>query len=1397
MKLKNRIFVFIKIISLTILINSLSLAEGTQTFSKELVGSSTRDLGEVLTYELKSACNSLTGDCGSLTITDTLPLGMVISSCLVPTGFTVNQCSAGSSDIEIVKDTNFEDGKTFILQIKALISLSADSTVDIRNEATSVIGSATTVTNETIISSSTTVDVKNRVPNWSVFKKRTSPSSSLPPTWDTDVSYELKFCSNSAIGNDSLNGIMMTDVFPQNVIVVNNGGGIFSNGDTLTWNLGDIDLATLYLGKSYTSSQCIKKSYVLKYPDAHFNEDDGILNTVTVTATTDEGGIGISESDTLNDIIGIPTPSANLGKSANDVLPNEDLNWGISANVNSSNAPVPNLVVYETFSTLVAGIEAKSISSGKWNSPNTTNGRSDVQVHIWSATDSANDCENATYSTDLSSGFIVSPSSSVTYPLNTNTTCVKWVFEDKGADGPAVPRGWKFSTAPRVIEDTTGYAGVFPIEVKNCVHATFTKFDSTTGRTSAKCGTANIEEKTPELTVLKSSDPNSLNPGDESQYTLRFKHDRVDSTGATINPIVEDLLPLIMDFVRWDSVIGLGVEAEPNLELIEDYQGTGRTLIRFSWADTAPVGSVKLDGTVGVDNPASFSETADVSIKFTVRVKAGTLVGSYSNTMQFFDNSLRNSCNGGGVVDIHDLDGDGDTTEMICEKASSLVVLEAAVLGGDKWIKGDENLSFIDTLNPSTLNNGLCPNYNGFTRYPCVAQTTRGGAFEYLFKVVNIGNEPLDNYIFYDVLPGLNDTGVGEPLATVSRDTRWNPYAISILTPTNQVAIDAMAQVGAVIEYSTASNPCLDEVSASGDETGWQGGGCTDDWGSVPIDLSTITAFRVKIPFSSTAWNPIDEMEFKLSMKAPINALVSDVTNSSKLFPAWNSFAHRITQASNGSRLPTAEPKRVGIVVPKGPSVSLGSIIWNDVDNNGIQDTGETLITDSTKFELFDSKGQVVTDNANNIVTPIVSTTGKYFFSNLPEGNYTVKVTPQSGYIPSSTQVDIDNNVANDSNIKIDYGDGSYSSSIIELTNDNEPIELSGLNATDDNDNSDNSNGDMSVDFGFYKAVSLGDTVWYDKNANGIHDTNETGVENIIVRLYDTQDTLISTTKTASNGKYLFSGLSPSSYYVQFEISSEYRISPQGKGVDNTKDSDGDLSGKTALVSLVGGATNLSLDLGIYQLPSLGDTVWDDDNKNGIQDFTEQGVVGVEVKLFKDCIGDVIARQVTDKNGKYVFEDLLPASYCVEFSNLPIGYEITEKEQGGNDTKDSDVNADGKTDTFALDDGVNNMSIDLGIFKDKLSNIGDTVWYDDNKNGVQDPTEFGVNGVKVTLYDNTGTVVDTTVTDAKGTYLFRDLNESTYTVLFTDLPSGYKITQKDMGVDDKDSDVDALGKILS
>ncbi|MCD8916508.1 carboxypeptidase regulatory-like domain-containing protein, partial [Staphylococcus simulans] len=82
--------------------------------------------------------------------------------------------------------------------------------------------------------------------------------------------------------------------------------------------------------------------------------------------------------------------------------------------------------------------------------------------------------------------------------------------------------------------------------------------------------------------------------------------------------------------------------------------------------------------------------------------------------------------------------------------------------------------------------------------------------------------------------------------------------------------------------------------------------------------------------------------------------------------------------------------------------------------------------------------------------------------------------------------------------------------------------------------------------------------------------------------------------------------------------------------------------------------------------------------------------------------------------------------------------------------------------------------------------IGDKVWDDSNKDGVQNSNEKGIEGVKVTLTDKAGTTTETT-TDANGNYKFTGLYNGEYTVTF-ETPEGYEGTKVNVGDKALDSD---------
>jgi len=209
------------------------------------------------------------------------------------------------------------------------------------------------------------------------------------------------------------------------------------------------------------------------------------------------------------------------------------------------------------------------------------------------------------------------------------------------------------------------------------------------------------------------------------------------------------------------------------------------------------------------------------------------------------------------------------------------------------------------------------------------------------------------------------------------------------------------------------------------------------------------------------------------------------------------------------------------------------------------------------------------------------------------------------------------------------------------------------------------------------------------------------------------------------------------------------------------------------------------------ELYCIGDLVWFDENGNGCQDEGEMGAEGVTVNLWEGCPPvEVIATTVTDADGMYRFCNLMSGDYTVQFV-APDGYEFCEQyAEGCGIEGDSNPGSDGITECVTIDDA-DDLTIDAALcMAPDLACLGDFVWNDLNMDGIQDAGEEGIADVYVDLMDCEGRVLETTMTDIDGHYMFCGLEAGDYSLHF-ELPDGYAFSPQDQGNDDAlDSDAD-------
>ena len=154
-------------------------------------------------------------------------------------------------------------------------------------------------------------------------------------------------------------------------------------------------------------------------------------------------------------------------------------------------------------------------------------------------------------------------------------------------------------------------------------------------------------------------------------------------------------------------------------------------------------------------------------------------------------------------------------------------------------------------------------------------------------------------------------------------------------------------------------------------------------------------------------------------------------------------------------------------------------------------------------------------------------------FENIAPGDYVVGVeAPDDASMTSgNTPTDPDDNM-DGVNDGTQASDGAESfSQTITLVPGEEPDDDMETAQGGGQDSDNETNGNMTVDFGFVPDMSIGSTVYYDTDMDGMHDMGEDGIEGVTVELLaDTDgdgmiDDVIATDVTDANGAVSYTHL--------------------------------------------------------------------------------------------------------------------------------------------------------------------------------------------------------------------------------------------------------------------------------
>jgi hypothetical protein len=443
-------------------------------------------------------------------------------------------------------------------------------------------------------------------------------------------------------------------------------------------------------------------------------------------------------------------------------------------------------------------------------------------------------------------------------------------------------------------------------------------------------------------------------------------------------------------------------------------------------------------------------------------------------------------------------------------------------------------------------------------------------------------------------------------------------------------------------------------------------------------------------------------------------------------------------------------------------TATVGDYVWCDKNGNGIQEIGEPGIPNVSVMLLgTDINGQSVN------LTTTTNNNGFYSFTNLAAGSYSVKFTTPNSYLPTAA----------------DKGGNDNTDSDINPSTGTTPV----FNLAQGQSN-------LTLDAGYYQPASIGDFVFADNNNNGIQETGEQGISNVTVTLTGTANdgTPVSlTTTTNNNGLYTFINLKPGSYTVNFAKPNGFNSSPSNQGTNDNLDSDADINGNVS-VTVSSGTNNTTIDAG-FNRPctidiNITNKVCNNNNTPSNPDddtytftLTVSGGTGTWAGSYNNPYLGVFAFAPTAYNtpivlgpfpaGKFTSSNTIPP--VVLLNGLDINIQV-------NDVQNPSCSKSTKV-------------ISTGPCSTATGSVGNFVWLDCNKNGIQDAGEQGLQGVSVILTNTLTGVTQSTTTNANGFYNFTNVALGTYTATFGTIKN-LTFTTRDVGVnDDIDSDVSSTG----
>ncbi|MBT2653232.1 SpaA isopeptide-forming pilin-related protein [Oceanobacillus sp. ISL-73] len=401
-------------------------------------------------------------------------------------------------------------------------------------------------------------------------------------------------------------------------------------------------------------------------------------------------------------------------------------------------------------------------------------------------------------------------------------------------------------------------------------------------------------------------------------------------------------------------------------EIISDnYNGTGRQLVKFNWEDRLLRPGNNVNAGINVE----ISEGAPNVLRFDVYGFSGDeeLNVPTVDNPGLTDTVLQ--------TDASDLNGDGNEDQPRLKSGNEYYMSGQYNVQTEKLVKGE-----------------LDEDFGSF------GSTVPGGDIDYQLTLTNTTGDTISSMTLMDVLPSVGDLGITD---NIDRGSRF--------TPTLNSAVQVPGAWGDRVDvyYSTAATPERDDLTKntdypdsteqlsnpdSAEAPNWTLASEVDDW-------SSIHSFKMELK-DGVEWAVGEDITIAFSMIAPDAADVDPAVLDKDIIPseraAWNSFALATDQGQ------PVEPARVGVYMDLDNSVQL--------TKEG--EDGELL--QGAEFSIINGDNQEI---ASGLTTNV---DGVIIFEDLLPGSYEfVETSAPEGYQLDPTPIPFEIELAQQAQVEV------------------------------------------------------------------------------------------------------------------------------------------------------------------------------------------------------------------------------------------------------------------------------------------------------------------------------------------------------------------------------------------